>query len=40
MNSFGPVNSPFTGSRQVPLGTGWFGPVGLISNDALQSSQL
>ena len=31
MNSLGPENSPFTGSRIMPLGTGWLGPVGLIS---------
>ena len=31
MNSLGPENSPCTGSMQVPLGTGWLGPVGLIS---------
>ena len=31
MYSLGPLNSPFSGSRHRPLGTGWFGPVGLIS---------
>ena len=39
-NSLGPLNSPVTGSMQMPLGTGWLGPVGLISKLALQSSQL
>ena len=33
-------SSPSSGRARLPLRIGWLGPVGLISNDALQSSQL